>query len=320
MQLENKLITLEQASNAWLSQKQLFTKPSTYAKYTHILRRHILPRLGSQCIEELDTGSVSSFLKLLLQEGRIDGSGGLSSKTVHDIYMVLRSIIRFSEECLHTAARITRTPGIWRRNPKVSVLDAPFRIVLENFLLSQKQNPCCLGILLCLYTGIRLGEICALKWENIHLKGGFIRIVSTLQRIQNVENADGPKTRIICSPPKSLASSREIPLPEFLLEILRQGCPKYDLNSFFLTGSSHFLEPRSYQNHFKAYLKINEIPEINFHALRHTFATRCVLAGVDIKSLSEILGHSSVQMTLNYYVHPSLEDKRRQIALLERAL
>lgn len=158
---------------------------------------------------------------------------------------------------------------------------------------------------------MRLGEICALKWENIYLDEGFIRINSTLQRIQNVDAKEGEsRTQVVCSPPKSIASSRDIPLPRFILKLLESDPLRPDVDYFFLTGSTEFLEPRTYQNHFKQYLSVNEIQPINFHALRHTFATRCIAAGVDIKSLSEILGHSSVQMTLNYYVHPSMDDKR----------
>ena len=312
------LITLRYAAEKWLEERRLFVKPSTYARYIHTLRIHILPHLEHECIGKLDTGRLNLYLQMLLSEGRIDKKGGLAPKTVYDIYVIVKAIIRFAEKNYQISGYLPRTSNLWKRGSHVTVMDVPSRVKLETFLLSNTANPCCLGILLCLYTGMRLGEICALKWENIHLEGGFIRIASTLQRIQNVEDDSGKKTRIICSPPKSRASSREIPLPGFLLNILRLYPPKSDLNLYFLTGTCRFVEPRTYQNCFKSYLKLNQLPDINFHALRHTFATRCVIAGVDIKSLSEILGHSSVQMTLNYYVHPSLEDKRRQIELISQ--
>lgn len=310
---EKNPITVKKAAQEWLLGKRLFIKPSTYAKYTHSLQRHILPYLGETDLNEIEAGTVNLFLKMLLEEGRVDKTGGLSPKTVHDIYIMVRAISRFARETYHTSDRTARASKLWRRDDRIAVMDTLSRTKLETYLLENSKNPRCAGILLCLYTGIRLGEICALRWSGIHLDEGYIRISSTIQRIQNVDFGVGPRTKIICSPPKSRNSVREIPLPGFLLEILRAARPESDINFFFLTGSGDFIEPRTYQNHFKRYLKINEIPDIHFHALRHTFATRCVAAGVDVKSLSEILGHSSVQMTLNYYVHPSLEDKRRQI-------
>lgn len=311
-------ITMNRAAEEWLAERRLFIKTSTYARYMHTLQLHILPYLGNEYIDELDAARLNLYLKTLLERGRADKKGGLASKTVYDIYVIVKAVIRLAEENYHVSGYIPRFSNLWRKGSHVTVLDISSRTKLETYLLSRKTNPQCMGILLCLYTGMRLGEICALKWENIHLEAGFIRISSTIQRIQNVENSMGPKTQIICSSPKSMASSREIPLPEFLLDILRRYPPKSDLNLYFLTGTCQFIEPRTYQNHFKSYLRLNQIPDINFHALRHTFATRCVIAGVDIKSLSEILGHSSVQMTLNYYVHPSLEDKRKQLELISQ--
>lgn len=317
MKQQEITVTFEQAARDWMAARRLFVKPSTYARYVHTLSRHILPHLASEEIQALDTARVNLYLKMLLEQGRIDKKGGLAPKTVSDVYVIVKAIIRLAEDTYQISGRLSRSSNLWKKSGRVVILDTSSRIRLESFLLSNSADPICTGILLCLYTGMRLGEICALKWENIHLEAGFIQISSTLQRIQNVET-DGPRTKIICGPPKSRAGSREIPLPSFLLDILKRQLPKSDLNLYFLTGSKDFIEPRTYQNHFKYFLKVNQIPDIHFHALRHTFATRCVIAGVDIKSLSEILGHSNVQMTLNYYVHPSLEDKRRQIELISR--
>lgn len=319
-QAENAKITVKMAVELWLSGKRLFAKPSTYAKYVHTVRSHILPHLGEMSVAEINTGYLTEYLRMLLQEGRVDSTGGLAPKTVHDIYVIIRSILKLAEETWDTANRVSRVSNLWRRTVYVPILDPASREKLESWLFKNREDKRCLGILLCLYTGMRLGEICALKWENIYLDEGFIRINSTLQRIQNVDAKEGePRTQVVCSPPKSIASSRDIPLPRFILKLLKSDPLRPDVDYFFLTGSTEFLEPRTYQNHFKQYLSVNEIQPINFHALRHTFATRCIAAGVDIKSLSEILGHSSVQMTLNYYVHPSMDDKRRQIELLDQA-
>ena len=315
MKQQGITVTFEQAAKDWLAARRLFVKPSTYARYVHTLNRHILPYLGKEELQRLDAAGINVYLKMLLEQGRVDKNGGLAPKTVNDIYVIIKAVIRLAEDTYQISGRLSRHVNLHKKSRQIMILDTASRIRLESFLLSNSVDPLCTGILLCLYTGMRLGEICALKWENICLETGCIRISSTLQRIQNVETG-GPRTKIICSPPKSLAGSREIPLPGFLLEILKGQLPKSDSNLYFLTGGREFIEPRTYQNHFKYFLKQNRLPVIPFHALRHTFATRCVTAGVDVKSLSEILGHSNVQMTLNYYVHPSLEDKRRQIELI----
>ena len=315
----NSKITVKAAAALWLSEKHLFVKPSSYAKYAHTIQNYILPYLSDKYIDELNTLYLTEYLRFLLEKGRLDGKGGLSPKTVHDIYVIIRSILQTSELTWETTGKISRIPNLWKRAVHISVLDTDSRKKLEKWLFVNADDKRCMGILLCLYTGMRLGEICALKWENIYPDKGFIRVNSTIQRIQNINaKSDEPRTQVICSPPKSLASCRDIPLPQFILELLQKDFPYPQGSCFFLTGKLDFLEPRSYQNCFKHYLSVNKISPVNFHALRHTFATRCVVAGVDIKSLSEILGHASIQMTLNYYVHPSIDDKRRQIELLSK--
>ena len=175
-----------------------------------------------------------------------------------------------------------------------------------------------MGILLCLYTGIRLGEVCALKWSDFDFQENFLKVRRTIQRIQNPE-PEPPKTKVIIDSPKSVKSIRDIPLPNNLSKDLRRYAQMSSGNGFFLTGSPYYyIEPRTYQSRYKMYLQKGRIPYRNFHALRHTFATKCIELGVDIKSLSEILGHSSVTITLNRYVHSSMDLKQQQINKLEQ--
>lgn len=169
------------------------------------------------------------------------------------------------------------------------------------------------GILLCLFTGIRIGEVCALRWEDISIQEKTIYIHQTMQRIQS-RNED-KKTKVIISTPKSQCSIRIIPLPDNLVEIISKCTVKK--TGYFLTGSDNkFVEPRTMQNHFKKVLQENSITDTNFHSLRHTFATRCIELGFDVKSLSEILGHASVNITMNRYVHPSMTLKRENMQRL----
>lgn len=174
------------------------------------------------------------------------------------------------------------------------------------------------GVLLCLFTGLRIGEICALRWDSISLDDCTIHVQRTMQRIQTPEGSER-KTKIIITTPKSNCSLRTIPLPAYLVGVLSQF--DHTPNGYVLTGDNNtFIEPRTMQNHFKRILSCCSINDANFHALRHTFATRCIELGIDVKTLSEILGHASVTITMNRYVHPSLEMKRNSMERLSTLL
>lgn len=169
-------------------------------------------------------------------------------------------------------------------------------------------------MLLSLFTGIRVGEICALRWEDISFSEQTIYVHQTMQRLQDRSNSTN-KTKIVITTPKSACSIRTIPLPEELLPILE--AHRTTSTGYLLTNSDqNYIEPRTMQNRFKKALQICSIENANYHSLRHTFATRCIELGFDIKSLSEILGHASVNITLNRYVHPSLELKKENMQRL----
>ena len=171
------------------------------------------------------------------------------------------------------------------------------------------MDECKFGTLLALLTGMRIGEICALKWESISLEEQIIKIKSTMQRLHDYESLDSGKTKIVISSPKSDTSARIIPLTDYITNL----CRKYIAvpSAYVLTGrSNRFIEPRTLQYKMEKYVKECNLSGVHFHTLRHTFATRCVEVGFEIKSLSEILGHSSPKITLERYVHSSLELKR----------
>ena len=168
-----------------------------------------------------------------------------------------------------------------------------------------------LGILICLYTGLRLGEICGLMWRDIDFENKTLSVERTVQRVKDISSETKQKTKLIISDPKSDTSRRIIPLPDFLVDIL-EVLKKEDF-IFIVSNSLKPQEPRVYESVFKNMLKKSDVHIINFHALRHTFATRSIESGMDIKTLSEILGHSSVQITLEIYVHSSMELKRSSL-------
>lgn len=231
---------------------------------------------------------------------------------------ILRNILQYAEQhniVIPCDARSIHIGRSQKKDLRVLSLDEQKRLC--NYLYSD-LNGYNLGILLCLFTGMRIGEVCALTWNDISLSEKTIHISKTLQRIQN-HNGETTKTRIVITSPKSTCSIRIIPIPENLVTLL----VRYQTVStgFFMTNSEcKFIEPRTMQNHFKAVLKECSIAPANYHALRHTFATRCIELGFDIKSLSEILGHASVNITMNRYVHPTLTLKKENMDRLSALL
>ena len=300
----------------WLSMERLIVKRSTYAKYTFTISNHILPVLGDMTLSDITSAQVNTFIYDKLTNGRLDASGPLSAKTVRDMYTVLKSVLKYAENeyQLGNLARNTVLPK--RQSPKYEILTREEQALLEQFLLKDSTTHRKAGILLCLYTGLRLGEICALQWQDIDMEQGLLTIKHTLQRISVSDSESARKTCIIMDSPKSSTSLRTIPLTPWvitLLETLKENAPS---DSYVLTNRSQYVEPRNYQYFFRRCLESVGLRPMNFHILRHTFASRCVESGFDVKTLSEILGHSGTEITLNYYVHSSMDNKRRQMELL----
>ncbi len=303
-------MTVSQLCEHWLSEHQPLFKPSTYAKYRNAIVNHIEPFFDSCSIHTLTRKDLENFVRYLSLSGRLDHTGGLAFKSVRDIVKLLSSIMRSAQiEGLTTNLLPFEKLTNSKNAPSVDVLSRQERTCLEQYLLSGPSLSK-YGCLLSLYTGLRIGELCALKWADIDLTAGLIHIRSTMQRVQRFPQCQAPRTEVICTTPKSLSSRRTIPIPNFFLPILLCLDP-HEPTAYFLTGSAtHFIEPRTYENHFKHYLSACGLRAVNFHVLRHTFATTCVEVGFDTKSLSEILGHANVSTTMELYVHPTLEHKR----------
>lgn len=307
-------ITLKQLMEEWMESRRNEVKESTFAHYKNIVEKHILPALGETCLQNLQTETIDDFLKEKLISGRIDRKGGLSPKTVADIRSVLVLALKFARK-KHYACQIEQDiyyPKIRRSAAKVLTREEQAK--LEQFLF-QNPSPLGLGILLVLYGGLRIGELCALKWKDFNPESGTIRINKTLIRIQNVTSDSQEKTKIMIGQPKTESSNRLIPLSSFLTELLIKH-QKSD-ETYLITGNKSYLEPRVCLDKYKHILNQAGLHSFTFHSLRHTFATRCVESGFDIKSLSEILGHANINTTLQRYVHPSIEAKKQQMDRLE---
>lgn len=302
----------------WLSSSKLRTKESTYARYSHLVRTHIKPHLGKYAIAQLNTRTVELFVAQQLENGRLDQKGGLAVKTVTDILTIIKSSLEYARyNGIEVPCNLSKLV-IKKQGKEMRVLTPHEQKKLVNVLMHDMDSSK-FGVLLSLYTGIRIGELCALRWEDICLPQSELNIKKTMQRIQTTESDALSKTKIIITEPKSKSSVRNIPLPIFLTEIA--GRFFSDPQAFILSGDANrYVEPRTMQNRFKTYAAESGIHRVTFHVLRHTFATRCVEVGFEIKSLSEIRGHANVNITLNRYVHSSFELKQSNMNKLELPL
>lgn len=292
----------------WIAMSRVHIKESTYSRYVHLANVHILPYLGELPTDKLTTQTVEKHISFLLNKGRVDKKGGLAPKTVSDILTLIKGSIDYancsgySVNCYLDRLTVKKT----QLDMRVLSIDEQHRLC---DILMRDMNLTKFGVLLCMYTGIRIGEVCALKWESIDFSEGILSIRETLQRIQATDVGACKKTKIVITEPKSKKAIRDIPLPGFVLEYAAS--LKHNPKAYILTGcSDRYIEPRSLQYTFKKYTKECGLTDVNYHALRHTFATRCIELGFDVKTLSELLGHSSVNITLNRYVHSSMDTKR----------
>lgn len=300
----------------WLSVQQPELKASSYAKYNNLLKSYLIPKFGALPIESLSRGEVSKFSRKMLIDGGVREEG-LSPKTVNSMLSVLKSVLDYASREKGLSVADIGDISVRQQQKPMRILSRCEQETLSRYLCKE-PNPCNLGILLCLYTGLRIGEVCALKWGDIFIEEQYLFVYRSMQRIQ-LSGESEKKTEIVIQSPKSDCSVRRIPIPYEVLQLLIPA-RKQD-EAFLLTGKSYsFMEPRCMENQFKSVIKACGIPNVNFHALRHTFATRCVELGFDIKSLSEILGHASVNITLNRYVHPSMELKQENMNLLSSIL
>lgn len=307
---QEKKIIFSEAMEQWLAYKKFSLAPSSILKYERLIKKHICPELGTVYVQDVNTALILELLENKAKEQE------LSSSMLQSILYIVKAVCEYcviekkiSE--IKFSVKIHCKP-----KREVAVLNRQEQKKLEHSLLSIVDESR-LGIMICLYTGIRLGEICALKWKDISLESSTIYVTKTIQRLSTKKG--DKKTELILTKPKSICSIRTIPMPSVLSDIIRKFQEKVPCieNHYVLSNQENKpIEPRTYEYRFKKYLEQAGISYYKFHTLRHTFATNCVNAGVDIKSLSEILGHSNVSVTLQKYVHSSFEMKQQQIEKL----
>ena len=280
--------------NSWLSNSKIKNKKSTYSNYQYIIRARITPIFATLKNKMISLELINSFTNDLLNEG-------LTPKSIKDILVILQQILRIGE--INIRIPMPKVPKV-----EIQILKKDEQTKLEKKLIANLDRTS-FGIYFSLYTGLRIGELCALQWKNIDIDNKKIYIKHTLVRIKNPDETSRKKTLVIMDEPKSLSSIREIPIPDFLIPTIVDFSDSVTPDSFLISGSEKIVETRIYSNRYKRIMRKLDLEKYNFHALRHTFATRCIENGCDPKTLSEILGHSSVKITLERYVHPNYENK-----------
>lgn len=297
-------LTVSQVMEQWLKDKQNLWKESTYACYRQLVNRYVTGRTGQMRAANFN----NIQFHLFLQGIRCKSGSEASSAYLHNIGAAVIQAFRYMQREYHYELPVLTNVKTVRTGRNL-VLPSDIQMhKLRDYLYQHKEDNTCIGILLAYHTGIRLGELCALKWEDIDFEKGILQVSRNLQRVTNFDDA-AEKTDIRIQTPKTATSVRSIPLPDRLTALLLQN--RREGNGYIIRGKKReWAEARTVQYRFRAILKECGIEPFKFHMLRHYFATTCIQHGFDVKSLSEILGHATVQTTLNLYVHSSMSRKR----------
>lgn len=297
----------------WMQKKKDYIKESTYSNYSNIISNHIIPDLGNIKISDLNNKVIQEYIISKYKTGRLDGNGGLSNKTIRDIIAVVKSSLKYAikEDIINNINLDFIYPKIGNKD-KIYIMPKKDQERLITYI-KQNENTRNLGILLSLYSGIRIGELCALQWKDIDFKNNILHINKTLQRIYIKDNKESV-SKIIITNPKTHNAERDIPLNKEFADMLKKY--KTESDNYILSNYDKWIEPRTYRRYFKKCLNKAKVSEINFHGLRHTFATNCIKLGIDYKTVSELLGHANVNITLNLYVHPQMSQKKKCIDLI----
>ncbi|GHU51777.1 site-specific integrase [Clostridia bacterium] len=286
--------TVVSALCEYISTVRLRLKASTLAVYERYLDKYIKPNLGDMKLAKLTQANVQAFANKLIDDG-------LSARTVSAVLSFMRAGLSEQSQIF-----TVKLPKHVQRDAEPLSSDEQKRL---ETVLADSDAVNNVGITLCLYTGIRIGELCGLTWDDVDFVKATLRIRRTMERIKCDDG--GAKTALTALAPKSETSVRSIPLPQFMLNMLttHKGTA---IGEYVISLKNKPIDPRTIQKRFKKVLKVAEIDDVNFHAAtRHTFATRALESGMDVKTLSEVLGHRNAAFTLKRYAH-SVDGHKRQ--------
>ncbi len=300
--------TVAEWLNYWMENELLGSvKRSSYQTYSNLVNRHLIPAFGKMRLSSVTPGVIYEYVSD--QE-----AAGFSYSTIKSACRLLAAAMR----CALDEGQIQKNPC---RKIKIQRSEQADQRVLtrsEQEMLRKSTFPVSdLPTILSLYTGMRLGEVCALKWSDIDWEKKTITVRRTVQRIARCsDKKSGAKTMLMIGTPKSTRSHRVIPVPDFVLQQIEQYIRKEENDSFLFGTAVKAAEPRTIQRRSKCFMQKLGISGVHFHTLRHTFATRLLEMGVDIKTVSVLLGHESVKTTLDFYAHSLIEQQRSAITML----
>lgn len=302
--------TINQITEEWKEEKKKYVKKSTYAAYQLLIQNHIKPYFGD--LYEANEEKVQQFVF-----DKLDA--GLSEKTIRDIIIVLKMILKFGIK--NGYLEYIQIDAKFPSKQEKKDLDVLSKADQKKFMEHLRNNFTFknLGIFICLSTGMRIGEICGLRWCDVDTVEGVIKVRHTLQRIYIIEG-ETRHTELLLDTPKTANSVRDIPMSSELLKMLKSLNKVVNENYYVISNDIKPIEPRTYRNYYKKLCKQLDIPELKFHGLRHSFATRCIESKADYKTVSVLLGHSNISTTLNLYVHPNKEQKKKTIDKMLRSL
>ncbi len=292
-------ITVREICAEWLTIMQNHLKISTLANYHMKIEKHIVPAFGELLCSGLTLQMIHTFINEKIKSG-------LSGRYVSDIIVLMKSIFKYAAQQYGVESPFEGVIMPKCRKPEVKMLTADQQNTLKSYI-AQNTTLTALGIAFSLFMGLRLGEVCGLMWSDIDFEKRILTVSRTVQRV--AVRSENRKTELVVMPPKSESSCREIPIPPFVFSMLMK--LRSTDNSYIISGCGKPLEPRTMQNRFAKILKNVNLPSAcTYHGLRHVFATTALEKGFDIKTLSEILGHSKIEVTLSRYIHSSLDRKR----------
>lgn len=302
--------TINQITEEWKEEKKKYVKKSTYAAYQLLIQNHIKPYFGD--LYEVNEEKVQQFVF-----DKLDA--GLSEKTIRDIIIVLKMILKFGIK--NGYLEYVQIDAKFPSKQEKKDLDVLLKADQKKFMEHLRNNFTFknLGIFICLSTGMRIGEICGLRWCDVDTVEGVIKVRHTLQRIYIIEGKTR-HTELLLDTPKTANSVRDIPMSSELLKMLKSLNKVVNENYYVISNDIKPIEPRTYRNYYKKLCRQLDIPELKFHGLRHSFATRCIESKADYKTVSVLLGHSNISTTLNLYVHPNKEQKKKTIDKMLRSL
>lgn len=280
------------------------SKTRTYASYALIVKNHIVPTLGDMDLTEITPLRLQSFVSDLLKRGNLENGGALSANYVNMIITTLKMSLKtayflgLTDE--NVADKLKRPRG---DEKKIDCFTQDEQRTIEEHILGDPHHKM-FGVILCLYTGLRIGELLALEWSDIDLSSGLLFVTKSCHYGKDQKGRYGR----ITESPKTRSSVRTIPIQRRLMPYLKQ-LKEDSLSNYVVSHRSAPISVRSYQRSFARMLASLGIPHRGFHSLRHTFATRALECGMDVKTLSEILGHKSPTITLSRYVHSLMDHK-----------